>query len=217
VYRRLLAADVALRRGEWLQWNLRPTSFELANKTLGLLGFGQIGRRVAEIAQAFQARVVYFDTVRAAPEIGRLLDATFLSFDELLSGSDVLSIHVPLTPRTIGMIGAAEIHRMKSSAVLINTARGGIVDDLALAAALHDGCLAGAGIDVFGQEPPPVDHPLLSAPGTVLTPHIAAGTSDGLAAKLEIIVPQLAWELTGCEDCLEILRDDAHRLAASTA
>jgi phosphoglycerate dehydrogenase-like enzyme len=199
VYRRLLVADVALRRGEWLQWELRPTSFELGNKTLGILGFGQIGRRVAEIARAFQVRVVYFDTVRAEPEIERLLEATFVSFDDLLSGSDVLSIHVPLTPQTRDMIGAAEIGRMKSSAVLINTARGGIVDDHALAAALHDGRLAGAGIDVFGEEPPPVEHPLLSAPGTVLTPHIAAGTSDGLAAKVEACVINILRVADGLE------------------
>ena len=162
-------------------------------------GFGQIGRRVAEIARAFRVRVVYFDTVRAEPEIERLVETTFVSFDDLLSGSDVLSIHVPLTPQTRDMIGAAEIGRMKSSAVLINTARGGIVDDFALAAALHDGRLAGAGIDVFGQEPPTVEHPLLSAPGTVLTPHIAAGTSDGLAAKVEACVINILRVADGLE------------------
>jgi D-3-phosphoglycerate dehydrogenase len=199
VYRRLLTADAALRRGEWLQWDLRPTSFELGNKTLGILGFGQIGRRVAELARAFHARVVYFDTVRAEPEIERLLEATFVSFDDWLSGSDVLSIHVPLTPETRHMIGAAEIRRMKSSAVLINTARGGIVEDLALAAALNDGRLAGAGVDVFGQEPPPVDHPLLSAPRTVLTPHIAAGTRDGLATKVEACVINMLRVADGLE------------------
>jgi D-3-phosphoglycerate dehydrogenase len=199
VYRRLLTADMALRRGEWRQWDLRPTSFELRDKTLGILGFGQIGRRVAEVAQAFQAHVVYFDTVRAEPETERLLEATFVSFDDLLSSSDVLSVHVPLTPRTRNMIGAAEIRRMKSSAVLINTARGGIVEELALAAALNDGRLAGAGIDVFGHEPPPLDHPLLSAPGTVLTPHIAAGTRDGLAAKVDACVTNMLRVADGLE------------------
>jgi phosphoglycerate dehydrogenase-like enzyme len=188
VYRQLLAADRGLRRGEWLQWDLRPTSYELRDKTFGILGLGQIGRRVAEVARAFQARVIYFDAVRADAAVERRLEATFVSFDDLLASSDVLSIHVPLTPETRHMIGEAEIRTMKSSAVLINTARGGIIQDRALAAALHDGRLAGAGIDVFGEEPPPLDHPLLSAPGTVLTPHIAAGTSDSLAAKVDACV-----------------------------
>jgi phosphoglycerate dehydrogenase-like enzyme len=199
VYRRVLEADAALRRGEWLQWDLRPTSFELRNKTFGILGFGQIGRRVAELARAFQAPVAYFDTLRAEPAIERLLEATFVSFDDLLSRSDVLSIHLPLASDTRHMIGNAEIRRMKSSAVLINTARGGIVDDLALAAALHEGRLAGAGIDVFSEEPPPVDYPLLSAPGTVLTPHIAAGTSDGLVAKVEACVANMLRVADGLE------------------
>ena len=199
VFRRLLVADAALRRGEWLQWDLRPSSFELGDKTFGILGFGLIGRRVAELVRAFQARVIYSDPVRAAAEVERGVDASWVSFDELLSRSDVLSIHVPLMPQTRHLIGAAEMRRMKASAVLINTARGGVVDDTALAAALHEGRLAGAGIDVFEHEPPSIDYPLLSAPGTVLTPHISAGTSDGLAVKVDACVINMLRVAEGLE------------------
>ena len=199
VFRRLLVADAALREGEWLQWELRPSSFELEAKTFGILGFGLIGRRVAELLRAFRSRVLYYDIARAEADVEGRLDASFVPLDELLSRADVLSIHVPFTTQTRHLIGAAELRRMKSSAVLINTARGGIVDDAALAAALREGRLAGAGIDVFEQEPPPVDHPLLSAPRTVLTPHIAAGTSDGLAAKIDACVINMLRVADGLE------------------
>jgi phosphoglycerate dehydrogenase-like enzyme len=199
VFRRLLVADEALRRGEWLQWDLRPSSFELEAKTFGILGFGLIGRRVAELLQAFRSRVIYYDIVQAEADVERRLDASYVPLDDLLSRADVLSIHVPLTPQTRHMIGVAELRRMKASAVVINTARGGIVDDAALAAALLEGRLAGAGIDVFEHEPPPVDHPLLSAPRTVLTPHIAAGTSDGLAAKIDACVINMLRVADGLE------------------
>lgn len=199
VFRRLLVADPALRGGDWLQWELRPSSFELGDKTFGILGFGLIGRRVAELVQAFRSPVIYYDILRADAGVERRLAASYVPLNELFVRSDVLSIHVPLTPHTRHMIGAAELARMKASAVLINTARGGIVDDVALAAALHEGQLAGAGIDVFEQEPPPVDHPLLSAPGTVLTPHIAAGTSDGLAAKIDACVTNMLRVAEGLE------------------
>jgi len=199
IYRRLLVADPALRRGAWLQWELRPGSFELEGKTFGILGFGNIGRRVGELLQAFRVRILYHDIVRADPDIERRLSASYVTLDDLLTDSDVLSIHLPMTSETRHLIGADELSGMKASAILINTARGGIVDDVALAAALTEGRLAGAGIDVFEDEPPHVDHPLLSAPGTVLTPHIAAGTRDGLEAKVDACVANMLRVVDGHE------------------
>jgi len=185
VYKRLLEADASLRRGEWLQWALRPTSFEIAGKTIGLVGLGRIGREVAVRARAFAAEVVYYDSVRPDPDVERELGVRFLPLDELLSTSDVVSLHVPSTAETRHLIDAAALAKMKPTAVLINTARGPLVDEAALAEALRSNRILGAGLDVFAVEPPPADHPLFALPNAVVTPHIAAGTADALRAKMD--------------------------------
>jgi phosphoglycerate dehydrogenase-like enzyme len=185
LYKRLLAADAALRRGEWLQWELRSGSYELAGKTLGLLGLGRIGREVAARARAFEARVLYHDVAPAPAEVEQALNARLVPLDTLLAEADILSLHLPLTRQTRHCLGALELSQMKPTAILINTARGPLVDEAALLWALKTGRLAGAGLDVFEIEPVPVSHPLLSLPNVVLTPHIAAGTVDALVAKLD--------------------------------
>jgi glycerate dehydrogenase len=142
---------------------------ELAGRTLGIVGWGDLGSAVAKIGEAFGMRVLIANRVGAAPEPGRVPIA------ELLARADVLSLHCPLTPDTRLMIGARELAVMKPDAVLINTARGGLVDSTALAAALRAGRLAGAGIDVLPQEPPVDGDPLLdpSVPNLIVTPHVA--------------------------------------------
>jgi phosphoglycerate dehydrogenase-like enzyme len=184
LYRNLLTANRALRQGKWLQWELRPQSYDLLGKQLGIVGLGRIGREVAQRARAFECRLSYYDLVRAPAEVEAELGVTYTPFEELLTQSDIVTLHVPRTEGTRGMISAAELARMRPTALLINTARGGIVDEAALYQALTSGQIAGAGLDVFAVEPPSADHPLLRLDNVVATPHIAAGTRDALATKM---------------------------------
>jgi phosphoglycerate dehydrogenase-like enzyme len=153
---------------------------EAGTSTVALLGFGEIGRRVAAGLLALGTRVVVHDPVVAAAEIRAAGAEPVDSLAELLAEAQVLSLHVPLNDATRGLIGAAELTAMPAGASLVNTARGGIVDESALAAAIRDGHLAGAAVDVFASEPPPPDHPLLSLPQVICTPHIAGVTVDSL-------------------------------------
>jgi phosphoglycerate dehydrogenase-like enzyme len=184
LYKRLVLADASMRAGQFYQWELRPKSFELYGKTLGIIGLGRIGREVARRAQAFGAKIIYADVQRAAPEVEAEFGARYVTLDECLSEADVISLHLPLTPVTHHFIGKRQLACMKPSTILINTARGPLVDETALVEALQAGQLAGAGLDVFESEPP-VGNSLLQLPNVVLTPHIAAGTADALVAKME--------------------------------
>ena len=167
-----------------MQWALRPTSFEIAGKTVGLIGLGRIGREVAVRARAFAANVVYFDTIRPDSDTEKMLGVSFRELDALLSESDIISLHTPLTPTTRHLIDAAALAKMRPTAILINTARGPLVDETALAEALRAGAILGAGLDVFGVEPPQPAHPLFELANVVVTPHISAGTVDALRAKM---------------------------------
>jgi phosphoglycerate dehydrogenase-like enzyme len=164
--------DARMRSGGWQA----TVGTELAGRTLGLIGFGRLGRRVAAVGQAFEMPVLAWSQNLVAEE-ARALGVEPVGRDELLARADVVSIHLRLSDRTRGLIGAAELARMRPSAVLINTSRGPIVDEAALLAALHDGTIAGAGLDVYDTEPLPPDHPLRSAPNAVLTPHLGYVTS----------------------------------------
>jgi phosphoglycerate dehydrogenase-like enzyme len=176
-YRRLPLFDRQTRAGHWGKEEARGLNRQLRGKRIGLVGFGAIGRELASVLAGFQAELVYYDPVRAPREIEARLCVRALDLDELLATSDVVSLHLPLMPETAGLIDATRIGRMKKGAVLINAARGGLVDEAALAAALKDGHLAGAGIDAFAKEPP-LGSPLLDLDETVVTPHMAGGTID---------------------------------------
>lgn len=184
VYRRLLIADSSLRAGEWRQFSLRAGSFELAGKTIGLVGCGRIGQAVAARARAFEARAIYCNIARLPAATEERLGLTFYPFEELLGRSDIVSLHVPATRETRHIIRAETLALMRRGSVLINTARGPLVDQAALVAALTGGRLLGAGLDVFEAEPPDPADPLLALPNVVLTPHIAAGTQDALLTKM---------------------------------
>ena len=189
VYKRLVVASTGIRQGDWMQWSLRQDSFELSGKVLGLAGFGRIGREVARRALAFDARVIYYDPVaaeRCDPCIERVK-----SLESLLARADIVSLHLPQTPSTFHLMDTANLNRMKRGAVLINTARGGLVDEAALVESLRTGHLGGAGLDVFETEPLPPDHPLLMLPNVIATPHIAAGTCDALRAKMAAVFENL--------------------------
>jgi (S)-sulfolactate dehydrogenase len=170
------SADVA--RGSWPRAALSQGR-ELAGKTLGIVGFGAIGRLVGQLARALGMPTIGFDAhVPAAAAVWREEDTTFRPFTELLAEADVVTLHVPLTPATRGLMDATALRRMKRGAILVNTSRGGIVDERALADSLSEGHLGGAAIDVFDQEPLPAGSPLAAAPRVVLTPHIAGLTVE---------------------------------------
>ena len=177
VYRRVSQLDRAVRQGEWRAGAGGDTRYhELGSKRVGLFGMGQIGRAVARRLAGFDVDLCYTDVIRLPSAEEAALGATFLSLDELLTSADVLSLHLPLLPETRGIIGERALARLRPGAVLINTARGELVDEAALATALRSGHLLGAGLDVLAQEPPPADHPLLALDNVVLTPHTAGPT-----------------------------------------
>lgn len=160
--------------------------FELCGKTFGVVGTGAIGCKVARIAQAFGCKVVAYSRTQRQELVAAGVE--YLPLEQLLAEADFVSLHVPLTEGTKGLLNEDAIGRMKPSAVLLNTARGGVVDSQALAEALNAGRLAGAGIDVFENEPPiATDHPLCHAKNTVLTPHVAFASKEALEARAEIV------------------------------
>jgi phosphoglycerate dehydrogenase-like enzyme len=183
-YRRLPVVDRQTRAGHWGKEEARGLHRQLRGKRIGLVGFGAIGRELAGILAGFQAELVYYDPVPASREVETRLRVRALDLDELLATSDIVSLHLPLTPETAGLIDAARIRRMKKGAVLINAARGGLVDETALAAALRDGHLAAAGLDAFAKEPP-LGSPLLELDQTVVTPHMAGATIDNFDNIIE--------------------------------
>lgn len=173
--RRIPAADRSMKSGEWDRKSF--TGSELYGKTLGLVGAGRIGGEVARRARAFDMRVIAYDPY-LTPERAETLEVELCTLDDVLTRSDVISLHVPLTESTAGMIGAAELARMRPGAVIVNAARGGVIDEEALADALRRGHLGGAGLDVFAEEPLPADHPLRAVEKAVLTPHLGAATEE---------------------------------------
>ncbi len=172
--RQLPAAHLATSQGRWQRE--RFTGTELYGKTLGIIGLGKIGGEVARRAAAFGLRVIAFDLYVSADRATRL-GAELVPWETVLEQSDILTLHVPLTPRTQHLIGAAELARMRPGVRIINCARGGLIDERALLATLEEGKVAGAALDVFEQEPPGIS-PLLQHPRVIVTPHIAASTEE---------------------------------------
>ncbi|MCC7046830.1 MAG: D-2-hydroxyacid dehydrogenase family protein [Alphaproteobacteria bacterium] len=172
--RRIPAGDAAIRAGRFQEGV--AAGFDLAGKTLGIIGLGRIGRLMARYAQALDMRVIAWSQNLTA-EAARAAGATFVAKDALLSDADVVTLHLVLSDRTRGIVGAGDLARMKPGAVLINTSRGPLVDEQALVDALRAGRLI-AGLDVFDEEPLPAGHPLRALPNTVLTPHLGYGTTE---------------------------------------
>jgi phosphoglycerate dehydrogenase-like enzyme len=164
----------AVYAGKWRDHGLRL--YELSYSTVGIVGLGRIGQQLAERLQGWHVKLLYFDPFRLTPERERELGATYVPLDELLAAADVVTIHVPLNAQTRHLIDARALGLMKRTAVLVNTARGGLVDEAALAEALRSGQIGAAGLDVLDQEPPPADHPLFGLPNAILTPHMAGPT-----------------------------------------
>lgn len=191
--RRTAFADAELRQGRWHVNALRPESRELFGKTVGYVGMGRIGQAAAERFRAFGTRGLYADpVVTLPPEREAALGLTRAELDTVIAEADVLTLHVPSTAATRRLMDADRLSRMKPGAVLINTARGDLVDEAALAAALESGHLGGAGLDVFEREPLPASSPLAGMRTVVLTPHISAGTRDAFEQKTAAIFDNLA-------------------------
>src|SRR5919197_1522319 len=157
--------------------------YELAGRTVGIIGLGNIGKKVARRVAAFDARVVYYDIVRLSEAEEDALGVRFVLLSELPRTADVVTHHVPLTDSTRGLIGARELAVMKPSAILVNPCRGPVVDETALHRALVDKRIGGAGLDVLVEEPPPKDHPLFALPTVTLTPHSAGPTWENWTAR----------------------------------
>jgi len=191
LFRRIPDAHESVRRGEWEKTRFQGR--ELRGKTMGIVGLGRIGRAVARRAGGFEMTCVGHDPLVSDDQI-RSAGAEPLSFADLLSRSEILTLHVPLSPETRGLIGAPELERLPRGAVLVNAARGGLVDEAALLAALTRGELGGAVLDVFDREPPG-DSPLLKRPDVVATPHLGAATVEAQEAVGEEIVKLLLGKL----------------------
>jgi phosphoglycerate dehydrogenase-like enzyme len=187
LFRHIPREDRVLREGHW-QTTL---GLGLAGKTLGIIGLGNIGSQVARIGAAFNMEVIAWSQNLDA-ERSRKAGAQRVERDELLARSDVVTLHLVLSDRTRGLIGARELALMKPTAFLVNTSRGPIVDEAALAGALAKGTLGGAGVDVYGVEPIGSDHPLLRAPNTVLTPHLGYVTRESYRAYFGGAVEDIA-------------------------
>jgi len=188
VARRLLEGDGLARSGNWKGWDLdQLVGTDVWGKTLGIVGFGRIGRAMARRASGFQMKVIYTDAVRAAPNIEKELGAEYRDMNALLAEADFISVHTPLLPETRGLFNAEKFERMKRTAFLINTSRGPVVNEGDLVAALESGKIAGAALDVFEKEP--AIHPGLRRANVVLAPHIASASLE-TRTKMAVIAAE---------------------------
>ncbi len=198
VGRRLVEGDDYVRKGRWkLKWSpMQMVGRDIYGKTLGIYGLGRIGIAVAKRAKGFNMKIVYYDAIRNE-EAERTLGIAYKPKEEVIRESDYLSVHVPLLPETRNSIGGKELKMMKKTAYLINTARGGIVDEQALIDALRAGTIAGAALDVFEKEPVGTDNPLLTMTNVIVEPHLASGSIESRTAMAVLAAQNLVAGLKG--------------------
>ena len=194
--RRIPQAVQATRSGEWPRWS----GFSLEGKTIGLLGLGAIGKQVARRLAGFDCRILAYDPIQDV-DFARAYQVELVPLDVLLSQADFVSLHLPLLPETRALVDTTFLARLKPGAFLINTARGELIDEPALEEALRSGHLGGAALDVFAQEPPAKDNPLLGLPGVIVTPHSGSHTDGATNA--------MGW--MALQDCLAVLRGETPR------
>ncbi len=178
VYRRLPDLVAMTRGGGWRRMMGEVRYYELAGKTVGVVGMGKIGQEVTKRLAGWSTTVIYYDVFRRSPAEEQQLGVTYVPLDDLFARADVVTVHAPLTEQTRHLVNAERLAKMKPTAVVINAARGELVDENALLAALNDRKILGAGLDVLSQEPPPSDHPLMHHPNVIVTPHVAGPTWD---------------------------------------
>ncbi|MEM6477145.1 MAG: D-glycerate dehydrogenase [Pseudomonadota bacterium] len=198
VPRRIREGTQLVRRGEWSGW--APSGLlgrKLGNKVLGIVGMGRIGQAVAHRARAFGLDIIYYNRKQLPTAVESMFGARFVGdVDELVAQSDILTLHCPLSEETRGMIDARRIGMMKQGASIINTARGELIDQDALVEALHEGKLAGAGLDVYPDEPN-VDRRLLDHPNVMTLPHIGSATAEGREASGEKVIANIQFWVNG--------------------
>lgn len=188
LYRHLVPLHNALTYGKWERQIYIDKTYEINGKTVGLIGCGSIGRLVAKKVQAFGAKVIYYDAFRLPPDREKELNIDYAEMHELLSRADIISLHLPSTPTTKGMVNKKFIEQMKPNAILINTARGSIINENDLYTALKSKRILGAALDTFAQEPPSADNPLFKLDNIVVTPHVGGNTFDMNDAMVERVV-----------------------------
>jgi len=197
--RRVAEADRFVRGGRWaIGW--APgfmLGVDVHGKTLGILGLGRIGQAVARRARGFGMRLLYYDVIRPPTEVEKSLDLEYMSLERLLRESEFLSIHVALTKETYHLIGEEQLRMMKRTAHLVNTSRGAVVDEEALARALKEGWIAGAGLDVFEKEPMDAGNPLIGLENVVLAPHVASASREARSKMAELAARNLVSVLKG--------------------
>lgn len=195
--RRITEVESYIRNGEWTGWKLKQwLGVDVHHATLGIIGMGRIGQAVAKRAHGFEMKVIYHNRKRAAPEIEQRVNASYVSKDELLAQSDFIILQLPYSPETHHLIGAAQLAQMKPSAILINSTRGGVVDDKALIEALKGGVIRAAGLDVFEGEPK-LDSGFLALKNVVLAPHIGSSTEATRRAMAMTAAKNLVAALSG--------------------
>jgi phosphoglycerate dehydrogenase-like enzyme len=195
VGRNLPRAVEAARAGRAVKEELRAVSFQLLGRTVGLVGFGHIGRAAAARFRAFGAEIVYHDPYRPGPEVEAELGARYLDLDELLATADVVSLHLPATDRPV--LDKEAVARIKPGAIVVNTARGSLIDEVALAEALRSEALLGAGLDVTADEPLPPDSPLLELDRVVLTPHVGGAVANNFPRVIQRALANITAVLAG--------------------
>lgn len=178
IYRNVIAMHNGILEGKWPRNEFMSRSYTIHGKLVGVLGIGNIGRKVAQLVKPFGAEVQYFDLKRLEPEQEKEFGLRYVSLEELFKTSDIVSLHIPLSEVTTGLINKDTIDMMKSTAIIINTSRGGVINEKDLTDALLSGRILGAGLDVFENEPIPSDSPLRSLNNVVLTPHVGGNTVD---------------------------------------
>ncbi len=195
--RRITEVESYIRKGEWTGWKLKQwLGVDVHHATLGIIGMGRIGQAIAKRAAGFDMKVIYHNRKRVAPEIETRVNAAHMSMDELLAQSDFIVLQMPYSPDTHHLIGAAQLTKMKPTAILINSTRGGVVDDKALIHALKTGVIRAAGLDVFEGEPK-LDRGFLELKNVVLTPHIGSSTEATRRAMAMTAAQNLVAALSG--------------------
>jgi len=183
VMRHIVYANINLRNKKWVQTELKGKNQHLTGKTVGIVGMGNIGKNLVKLLKGFECKILYYDVQRLSPEMETTLGIIYKPFEELLRESEVVSLHAPALPETANMINAKTLAMMDRGAILINTARGELVDEAALVEALQKGIIAGAGLDVFAQEPMDPNSPLLNMDNVILSPHVAGTTLNNMSSR----------------------------------
>jgi phosphoglycerate dehydrogenase-like enzyme len=196
-YKRLVTAHNALLAGKWYKTALRDFSYEVSGKVIGLIGLGSIGKELCKLLKGFDVNIRYFDIFPSSPDEETALGVSCCPIDDVVKSADILSLHVALTDQTRNLVNGDFLHRMKRTAIIVNTCRGEVVDETALYEALRNGEILGAGLDVFESEPLSMNSPLRELDNVVLTPHIGGGTIDAMKRVTDIAARNIKGALFG--------------------